>query len=380
MSDDLRSKLKVFAERMVTVASRCTNEESTKLFLILPFLSFLGYDTQNPDEVCPEHNADFSEKFKNRVDFAIMRAGSPIIAIECKTVGAALRDDRGQLRAYFNAALTIKMGVLTDGIVYEFYADSDEPNMMDQTAFLTLDMRELAKGKFENSVEEGIKSLQKGTFDPESIGVEARRKLIFRDFLQQIGCLAEAPTETFVKLLLQNAGVKNVRAKSLIEYTDLAKSAFKTFVDLKILQRLDLPNKDAEPDKPATLSDPSPPQAVEKVDDGLIVSPLELAVFNYVKRRLAFLVTDDKLFEAIESVDFKNYKGKFVVFFKRVHAGRLFDFYDEGDAKYNFDFDELGGDISTDKLADIDKVLLAAFVQRVAEAESSSKRLAAAEQ
>jgi hypothetical protein len=58
---------------MVNIAPRCTNEESTNPILILPFLNFLGYDDRNPDEVCPEHGADFSEKYKNRVDFAILK-------------------------------------------------------------------------------------------------------------------------------------------------------------------------------------------------------------------------------------------------------------------------------------------------------------------
>ena len=146
----------------------------------------MGYDDRNPDEVCPEHGADFSEKYKNRVDFAILKNDKPIIAIECKTVGMPLKDERGQLRSYFNAAPTVKMGVITDGLIYEFYADSDEPNMMDMTAFLMLDLREAAKGKIENSVDEGLRSLQKSKFDPENIGAEAKRKLIFQNLVQQI--------------------------------------------------------------------------------------------------------------------------------------------------------------------------------------------------
>ena len=76
-----------------------------------------------------------------------MRNDKPVIAIECKTVGLPLKDERGQLRSYFNAAPTVKMGVITDGLVYEFYADTDEPNMMDVNAFLTLDLRELATAR-----------------------------------------------------------------------------------------------------------------------------------------------------------------------------------------------------------------------------------------
>jgi hypothetical protein len=47
MADDFRQKVTVSAERMVTLTPSCTNEESTKLFLILPFLNFLGYDDRN---------------------------------------------------------------------------------------------------------------------------------------------------------------------------------------------------------------------------------------------------------------------------------------------------------------------------------------------
>lgn len=181
MSDDFRQKFKIFSERMISISTRCNNEEATKLFLVLPLINFLGYDTMNPDEVCPEHNADFSDKYKNRVDFAILKEGAPVIAIECKSLGSELKDDRGQLRSYFNAAPTVKMGVITDGMVYEFYADSDEPNMMDSNAFLSFDLHDIAKGKIEDSVVDGLKSLQKSNFDPENIGAEAKKKANFSE-------------------------------------------------------------------------------------------------------------------------------------------------------------------------------------------------------
>src|SRR4051794_11931169 len=221
MTEDFRQKLTAFAARAVDLSPRCTNEESTKLFLILPFLHVLGYDDRNPLEVCPEHAADFSDKYKNRVDFAILKNDLPIIAIECKCCGGALKDERGQLRSYFNAATTVKMGVLTDGLVYEFYADSDEPNMTDQTAFRMVDLRQVAKGKIEDSVLDGLSGLQKATFDPENIGAEAKRKLLFQDVLRQINSIAENPSESFTRMLLQNAGVSHIRAKTLADYQEL---------------------------------------------------------------------------------------------------------------------------------------------------------------
>jgi hypothetical protein len=360
---------------VVGLAPRCTNEESTKLFLILPFLNFLGYDDRNPDEVCPEHNADFSEKYKNRVDFAILKGTFPVIAIECKTLGSALRDDRGQLRSYFNAAPTVKMGVITDGLVYEFYADSDEPNMMDQTAFLALDLREIAKGKIEDSVEEGLRSLQKSNFDPENIGAEAKRKLIFQNVVQQIAKLAEEPSEPFVRMLLQNAGQSHIRTKALTEYREITRSAFREFVNLRILQRLDIPVKDKELEKSIQTPESAVADITPKQDDGLVPSSFELEVFQYIKQRLAFLVEEDRLFEEIDEIEYKKYKGKFVIFYKRERAGRIFDFYEGKSRKYTFDFGQGGGgEIPTESLTEIDKVLATAFTKRVQEAEIPVKR------
>ncbi|WP_162176805.1 MULTISPECIES: type I restriction enzyme HsdR N-terminal domain-containing protein [Acidiphilium] len=375
MSDDFRQKLKVFASRMVALAPRCTNEESTKLFLILPFLNFLGYDDRNPDEVCPEHGADFSEKYKNRVDFAILKGTSPVIAIECKTLGSPLKDDRGQLRSYFNAAPTVKMGVIADGLVYEFYADSDEPNMMDQTAFLAIDLREVAKGKIEDSVEEGLKSLQKSNFDPENIGAEAKRKLIFQNVIQQIAKLAEDPSEPFVRMLLQNAGLSHIRTKALTEFREITRSAFREFINLRILQRLDIPAKDKELEKSLSPTESPVSEITVKTDEASLPTASELEVFNYVKRRLAFLVKENNMFEEIENIEFRKYKGKFVVFHKRERAGRLFDLYESKTKKYSFDFGTgAGGETSTDNLLEIDSPLSAIFAKRVAENEPTSKK------
>ncbi|BCI65996.1 type I restriction endonuclease [Acetobacter aceti] len=375
MSDDFRQKFKTFSERMIGISTRCTNEEATKLFLVLPLINFLGYDTMNPDEVCPEHNADFSEKYKNRVDFAILKEGEPVIAIECKSLGAELKDDRGQLRSYFNAAPTVKMGVITDGMAYEFYADSDEPNMMDSNAFLSFDLHDIAKGKIEDSVVDGLKSLQKSNFDPENIGAEAKRKLIFQNLVQQIEELAKEPSDAFVRLLLQGIGLSNIRSKAMADYIILTKSAFGEFINLRILQRLDLPAKDKEADKPLVAADVPKSDTDDNKEPEIIPSETEMEVFEYTKKRLAFLSDTDELFSAIDSIEFKDYKGKFVVFYGKERAGRLFDLYESKDAKYKFDFGEaFGGEITTNSLSDIDTTLITIFKERVADILPKGKK------
>ena len=236
--------------------------------------------------------------------------------------------------------------------------------MMDQTAFLLLDLWEIATGRIEDSVEEGLKGLQKRNFDPENIGAEAKRKLIFQNLVQQIAKLAEEPSEAFVRMLLQGTGISHVRNKALSEHKELTRNAFKEFVNLRILQRLDLPAKDIEVEKPLIPIEAGVP--LETKTDGIVTTEVELEVFRYVKRRLSFLVKEEHFFDAIENIEYRDYKGKFVVFYKRERAGRLFDFYETRGKKYGFDFGTAnGGEIATDRLAGIDHLLLENFVKRV---------------
>jgi hypothetical protein len=91
-------------------------------------------------------------------------------------------------------------------------------------------------------------------------------------------------------------------------------------------------------------------------------------------RRLSFLVKDDALFDEIDKIEFKKYKGKFVAFHRRERAGRLFDFSEGRAKKYTFDFGQgEGGVVSTDRLLDVDKLLVAAFTKRIADVEPSGK-------
>ena len=84
---------------------------SQRLYLVLPFLQLLGYDPNDPDQVAAEHSADFSDKYKNRVDFLLKADGVAAIALECKPCGWDLKEDRGQLKSYFNALQGSRVGV-----------------------------------------------------------------------------------------------------------------------------------------------------------------------------------------------------------------------------------------------------------------------------
>lgn len=245
----------------------------------------------------------------------------------------------------------------------------DEPNMMDQNAFLAINLREVAKGKVEDFAVDGLRGLQKITFNPDNIGAEAKRKLVFRNFVQQLTLISEAPSEAFVRMLLQNAGLRHIRANGLAEYQDMARDAFREFINIRILQRLDLPTKEAE-SKPTPTPEPSSPDVTPIPDEKIITTATELEVFKYVKERLAYLVKDEALFREIKHIEFKDHQTKFVVFYKRERKGRLFEFYESASIKYRFVFAD-GPEIAGNELSPIDDPLLAIFKKRVSEEGAS---------
>lgn len=122
---------------------RSLNEAMTKNALILPFIQALGYDIFNPSEVAAEYTADFGTKRGERIDYAILIKGKPVIIIECKPLGTNLDKGRcSQLFRYFATLPSAKIGILTDGCHYLFFTDLENKNLMDSEPFLELNLEE----------------------------------------------------------------------------------------------------------------------------------------------------------------------------------------------------------------------------------------------
>ena len=138
-------KLASLAETAKRVTQTLETEEATKTALVLPFLMALDYNVFDPTEVVPEYQADIGVKSHERVDYALLRSGQPIILIEAKQVDTKLDDDRHltQLFRYWNAT-PAKVGILTNGIEYRFYGDTDQDNLMDDKPFMTVDITKLS--------------------------------------------------------------------------------------------------------------------------------------------------------------------------------------------------------------------------------------------
>ena len=84
---ELIDQLTNLASRAQKQISHIQTEEATKTALIMPFINALGYNVFDPTEVVPEFICDIGTKKGEKIDYAIMRDGKPIILFECKHVG-----------------------------------------------------------------------------------------------------------------------------------------------------------------------------------------------------------------------------------------------------------------------------------------------------
>lgn len=377
--EEFRQRLIVHARQVASRASRVDNEAKTNNYLVQPFLTALGYDVSNPDEVSPEHRADFSEKYQNRADYAILHLGQPVIALESKRCGTEMKNDRGQLRSYFNACPTIKLGILTDGLRFEFYADSDSPNMMDEKPFLTLNMGQVAaSGVIEDHILEGVAAIRSGHFNPENVGAEAKRKLLFEAIVATIRQFKSSPSDEFVRFVLNNlpegnkAG-RNVTQKLLDVNRDVIKSAMEAFVAEEALARFGYAPKDVvkAPSNDIALSAVAASSApATEVAENEVVAPTdrEMKMFRYMRDRLFYLVKEDQMFDEVDKITFRKNKTSFRVYYGRPNNGSLFDYREHKDGKVLLQFPSLANlEVAATKGPDLDAALLKSFAQRVRE-------------
>lgn len=373
--EDFRLVLLAHAKLVAGRAPRVTSEASTNASLVQPFLTALGYDIGNPDEVSPEHHADFSEKYQNKVDYAILHQGKPVIAIESKRVGAGMKDDRGQLRSYFNASPTVKLGILTDGLKYEFYADSDQPNMMDENSFLRVDLAEVAKdGTIDDNTLGGIAAIRKNLFNPEDVGAEAKRKLLFESIVFTIKQFKTEPSDDFIRLVLGRSEIGSKIGKLTQKIVDtnreIVRSAMEAFVAQEALARFGYAPKDvvrAQPERADPIALPAVVPEPEADDPGPTEN--ELNVLNYTKNRLFYLVRNDVLFHEVEKLKFRKGKTSFRVYYGRPNNGSLFDYREHKDGKVALQFPALGNeDVTYAPSPELDDCLLRSFTKRVTEA------------
>jgi hypothetical protein len=141
-----QEQLVAFANTAGVRIAQCANEEQTKLYLVLPFLRLLGYDALDPSQVIAESSADFSDKYKNRVDFLLMANG---IASWSAAAGQNSKRSRSPKKLFQPSGGRVGA---SNGLEYDSI-DSAELNHMDDQPFLSLSLKSLTNAQCTDEID-----------------------------------------------------------------------------------------------------------------------------------------------------------------------------------------------------------------------------------
>ncbi len=222
---DFEDAIKQFSARVSKIKDDIQTEEATKTSIIMPLFATLGYDIFNPEEFVPEFTADIGIKKGEKVDYAIMKDGNPIILVEAKKCGSNLDKHGSQLIRYYSTT-TAKFAILTDGIIYKFFTDLEQENLMDATPFLTIDLLHLK----ENHISE-LKRFCKESFNEESILNTASELKYTNEFKSILSSELQEPSENFIRFFLSNT-YSGSKTQNVIErFRPVLKKALNSFIN-----------------------------------------------------------------------------------------------------------------------------------------------------
>lgn len=279
--------LRELATKLRAQQGSIQTEEATKNAFIMPFISqVLGYDIFNPLEVVPEYTADHGTKKGEKVDYAIMKDSEVQILIECKRLGDPLSlNHASQLYRYFSVT-NARIGVLTNGRVFNFFTDLDSPNIMDRQPFLVLDLLNI-----DESMLPALRKITKETFNLTSVLNSAEELKYVGALKRELATEFREPSPELVRLLMGRVSERRGTADNLKLFSSLVSKATKQFLKEMVNERLSAALGDNENPEPQDLSDADAPSATEEETTegdqtkktGIVTTEEELTGYQIVK-------------------------------------------------------------------------------------------------
>tara|TARA_B100000767_G_C19719327_1_gene516501 strand:- start:206 stop:1243 length:1038 start_codon:yes stop_codon:yes gene_type:complete len=260
------------------------DETKTRDYLVEPFIQILGYNQM--DDYSHEYSLKYAKGSVKKVDMVIfLSKKEPDILIECKKANLNLSERHfKQLNSYYEFHSQSKIGILTNGIQYQFYCRSlDNSKVLNDSPFMTFDVNDYNYSDIENLVK-----FYRQEIKIQEILEEAEEIYFLEKFEEGLFKTLYKPSDDFVKLVFNNMGGKRITKR----------------VSDKIF---------------ALINSISISDAVEKIriseskdsQSGIFTSAEELRAFNIVKTIIAMSskVKNDQL----DRISFRDYKGFFSV-------------------------------------------------------------------
>lgn len=262
----------------------CKDETQTRDYLIHPFLDMLNY--KKIDHYTHEFYADMADKKNRRVDIAItLGKKDPAMLVECKSATSKLTDNHfRQLNEYCLYTPSAKIGILTNGIVYNFYiVDSKNKKGLNPKPFfvfdvINYDMADLEKLAMFNHQDLEIKDI-----------IQEAEDIHFLD--QFDGALFQTlafPSDDLAKLIYKNMGGLRASDKIVGQIKELINSVSLKSAHEKVIRK-----------------------EIADSNTGIITTEDEIKAYNVVKTILAMSskIKDPQL----ARISYRDMKNKFAV-------------------------------------------------------------------
>lgn len=217
----MQEALASYVSRVKELADHCKgNEQATRVSLIGPLFTLLGYDLTDPRQCVPEYRVDFGkDRSRTPIDWAFLQGGRPIFFVEAKEVTKKLAGYDEQLADYFAKAPEAKLGILTNGVQWRFFTDYDHGNVMDKEPLVTWDVL-----KDEQPPIDFLSILQKSTYTANLLRTYAERTKKQSDIIKKLDSLLE-PSPEFTKLVIAGFETRNLTAPVVESWKSIVASA-----------------------------------------------------------------------------------------------------------------------------------------------------------
>ena len=224
---EFKDQIKQLGDKVLKLRDQVQTEEATKSAFIMPFIQSLGYDLFNPMEVVPEFVTDYGAKNVEKVDYAILKENQPVLIIECKNHAENLDKHYTQIHKYFHLTKA-RFALLTNGVQYNFYADIDAANKMDEKPFLSFDITTIKEPQIKE-----LAKFHKSGFDINTILTTASELKYSNAIKNVLTSELSNPSPEFVKFFVSRVYDGRATENVMLQFTGLVKRTVEqTFNDV----------------------------------------------------------------------------------------------------------------------------------------------------
>lgn len=274
---DLQAKLREHREVLQV-------EEAAKTTLVLPFLRALGYDIFNPSEVKPEFTCDVGTKKGEKVDYALCVGGEVTVLVECKPVTSELSiKHASQLFRYFTAT-SARLALLTNGVIYKFFTDSDRANMMDEKPFFTFDL-----DNYRSADVKHLAAFQRSDFDVDQVVAQAGKLKLQSQVSAELRKEFAEPSEEFVNLIARRLHNGRLTEQVRARYEGAIAQSIAALIRDGVNERLQNAMRHGED---TSVEDAD---AEEATGDDVETTQVEIDGFNIIRAICSKMVSPDRV-------------------------------------------------------------------------------------